>query len=103
MLAPESAIRPATAAIADAPVDVDGHAEGGGRLLDGGTDLLGVAGRGHEHPEDQPSPEHDLLDVDHLDARPGQGGEHRGGHTGAVLARQRDEEGLRLLALRYVS
>ena len=57
--------------VADAAVDVDAHAERRGGRLDGVAQLLPVPRRGDEDAEDQPSPEHDLLDVEHLDAGAG--------------------------------
>ena len=118
MLAPLSAIRPAMAAIADAlsglpmhghvgaalaagpvvagpPVDLDGHAEVRGGALDGVAQPLPVPRGGDQHAEHQPAPEHDLLDVEHLDAGAGQRREDRRGDPGPVLAGQRDQQGLR--------
>ena len=52
-------------------------------------------GRGDEDAEDQPAPQHDLLDVEDLDAGLGQGVEDRRGDAGPVLAGERDQQGLR--------
>ena len=120
MLAPLSAIRPATAAIAaalsGAPITVtcerpsrrpwlspvprsivDAHPEVARGRLDGVAQPLPVAGRGDQDAEDQAATEHDLLDVEDLDPGLGQGGEHRGGDAGPVLPRDGEEQGLRLL------
>src|SRR4029079_4159864 len=64
---------------------------------DGVAQLLPVARRGHEDPEDQPPAEHDLLDVEHLDAGAGEGAEHRRAHPRAVLPGDGQQEGLRQL------
>ena len=71
--------------VAGAAVDLDAHAELGRGRLDGVAQLLPVARGGDQDAEDQPAPEHDLLDVEHLDAGVGQGPEHRRGDAGPVL------------------
>ncbi len=91
-------VRPAHAArpvVAGATVDLDAHPEVGGSGLDGVAELLPVARDRDEHAEDEPAPQHDLLDVDHLDAGPGQGVEDRRGDAGPVLAGERDQQRLR--------
>ena len=121
MLPPLSAIRPATAAIADAlsgRAD-DGHvrpAVAARPVVAGAAVDLDVmprsrrwprrrrgasssrAGSVTSTPRIEPAPQHDLLDVDHLDAGAGQGGEDRRGHAGPVLAGERDEQRLRARA-----
>ncbi len=110
-------MRPATAAIAEAlsgvpstvtcgagaggrprvtgaDLDLDAHVELGGGVLDGLLQPGGVVGDGHQHPEDQAAAQPDLLQVDDLDARTGQGGEHRGRHAGPVAPGQGDQERL---------
>ena len=49
-------------------------------------------------PRTSRPPQHDLLDVEHLDAGARERREHRGGHAGPVLAGQRDQQGLRRFA-----
>ena len=56
---------------------------------------LPVPRRADQQPEDQPAPEHDLLDVQDLDAEPGQGVEDQRGDARPVLAGQRDQQGPR--------
>ena len=119
MLAPVSAIRPATAAIAGGlqrraehghvgaalaagcrlspvpAVDLDAHVRG--RAAVSSTRVaqpLPVARRGDQHAEDQPAAEHDLLDVETSTPDARQGREDRGGDAGPVLAGQRDQQGL---------
>ncbi len=82
-------VRPPAAAglvVAGAAVDLDVHPEVAGGGLDGVAEPLPVPGDRDQHAEDQPAAEHDLLDVDDLDAGPREGGEDRGGDAGPVLA-----------------
>ena len=96
MLAPLSAIRPgdgghrrrlerradhgdvraalaAALVVAGAAVDVDAHPEAvGGRLRRRRAAVFQSRGRGDQDAQDQPAPEHDLLDVEDLDAGLGQ-------------------------------
>ena len=70
----------------------DLHAEGpSGRGGGGAEGALLVAGR-DEDAEGEPAADHDLLDVDDLDAGGGQCVEHGGGHAGPVRAGDRDEQ-----------
>ncbi len=80
--------------VAHAAIDVDGHVEGGAGRLHGGPEPLPVTGRRDQDAQDQPAPEHDLLDVEHLDAGVGERLEDRRRHARPVLAAQRDEQGL---------
>ena len=91
------ATRAALPVVADAAVDLDLHAQRGRGLLDGVAQLLPVPRRGDEDPEDEPAAQHDLLDVDDLDAGGRQGREHRGRDAGPVLAGQGHQEGLGVL------
>ena len=81
--------------VARPPVDLDGHPEVRGRLLDGVAEPLPVPRGRHQHPEDEPATQHDLLDVEHLDPGPGQRLEDGRRHAGAVLAGQGDQQGPR--------
>ena len=92
-------VRPALAAtpvVAGAAIDLDVHPELVGRGLDGSAQRLPVArGSGHQDAEDQSSAEHDLLDVEHLDAGACQRAEHRRGHPRPVLPGDREQQRLR--------
>ena len=89
----------AAAVVAGAAVDLDLHAEVVGDPLQRAAQRLPVARRGDQHAEHQPAAEHDLLDVEHLDAERGQGGEDRRGDARPVLAGERDQQGLRRLVV----
>ena len=65
------------AVVARAAVHLDAHVEVGGGALDGVAQLLPVPRRGDEDAEHQPTSEHDLLDVEDLDAGCGERGEDR--------------------------
>ena len=119
MFAPVSAIRPAIAAtaaglsgmpehgdvaaalgaaavVAGAAVDLDLHAEVvGDPLQRASRSAFQSRGTVTSSAEHQPAAQHDLLDVEDLDAERGQGGEDRRGDARPVLAGQRDEQGLR--------
>ena len=79
--------------VAVALLDADLQVEIRRDLLDGRPQRLPVPGGGHEDPQDEPAAQHDLFDVEHLDAEAGDGGEDARGHTGTVDARQGDEQG----------
>ncbi len=74
--------------------DLDVHAEVLGDLGDLGPDgglVLAVA-EADQHPEHEPAPDDDLLDVGDLDVGPGQGTEQGRGHAGAVPPGDGDEK-----------
>ena len=80
-----------------AAVDLDVHVELGGGPLDDVAQLLPVARGRDQDAEDEPSPQHDLLDVEDLDPGRGEGCEHRRGDARPVLAREGDQQCLRLV------
>ena len=118
MLAPLSAIRPATAANAEAFSGVprtvtwerpsrrarlSPDPRSTSTVMPRSAAVCSTASRSrfqsrgadHQHAEDQPATQHDLLDVEHLDPGPGQRLEDRRRHAGAVLAGQGDQQGPR--------
>ena len=75
------------------------QAEVGGDRADGPVDRgqVRIAAAAEQRAKHQPPPDHHLLDVQHGQLLPGQGGEQPGGHPGPVPAGQGDQEcGLRV-------
>ena len=69
------------------------HGDARHRLLDGLLQALRVVVRGDERAQREPPPDDDLLDVEQVDAVPGERGEEDGADAGAVRTGDRDEDG----------
>ena len=80
--------------VAGAAVDVDAHVQRCSGLVDARAQLLPVARRRDQDAQDEAAPQHDLLDVEDLDAGVGEGREDGRRDAGPVLAHEGDEQGL---------
>ena len=69
------------------------HGDARHRLLDGLLQALRVVVRRDERAQREPTPDDDLLDVEQVDAVPGERGEEHGADAGPVRAGDRDENG----------
>ena len=80
--------------VTGAAVDLHLHVQVDGDPLQRGPQRLPVPRGGDQHTEHETPAQHDLLDVEHVDAEHGQRREHGGRDPRTVHARQGDQQGL---------